>query len=423
MNSKLITPESPLLVPPLLAAEIGLNEALILQQIHYYCLMSKHIKRDGRRWFWKTLSDWSKTLPFLSTSTIRRAIANLKDKFNLIDVERHSQKTWYQANWFTINVENVETLWNIISHSGHMDVTNLNTSNCSKRTDDIIDFSSADFSSEKQAAQKEKCSEPDWDKVEQQVNQWEHELLTGEPTNKEQPAVTSSVDDNSEDLSTNELSYREDASPPSDGDKLSLQNSDSEALLQADRPLRENQNLSSKELRPSVDTTPPPSDEREEENIKLCEVRSTVGKLTPRLKKLIAENTLGDLRKALELYRKRCSKQQIRDAEGWLKKCLQQRWWQDKESNRTSTDARQDNPVPKCATEKLTQEQKVWYESAIALGICLPAAIEELPIRMGLVCARVIIPNRRPFDPPFEVLPIEKLMVQYPINAAAEVGS
>ncbi|MEA5595696.1 hypothetical protein [Rivularia sp. UHCC 0363] len=60
---------------------------------------------------------------------------------------------------------------------------------------------------------------------------------------------------------------------------------------------------------------------------------------------------------------------------------------------------------------------------AIALGICLPAAIEELPIRMGLVCARVVIPNRRPFDPPFEVLPIEKLMVQYAIDAAAEVGS
>ncbi|MBW4565371.1 MAG: hypothetical protein KME32_30660 [Mojavia pulchra JT2-VF2] len=50
MSSKLITPESPLLVPPLLAAEIGLEEAVILQQIHYYCQISKHIKADGRRW-------------------------------------------------------------------------------------------------------------------------------------------------------------------------------------------------------------------------------------------------------------------------------------------------------------------------------------------------------------------------------------
>lgn len=77
MRSKLITPESPLLVPPLLAAKIGLSEAIILQQIHYYCLVSKHIKQDGRRWFWKTLNDWGHSIPFLSISTIRRAIALL----------------------------------------------------------------------------------------------------------------------------------------------------------------------------------------------------------------------------------------------------------------------------------------------------------------------------------------------------------
>ena len=53
------------------------------------------------------------------------------------------------------------------------------------------------------------------------------------------------------------------------------------------------------------------------------------------------------------------------------------------------------------------------YPEAIASGICLPAAIEELPTRMGLVCARVIIPNRRPHDPLFDILPIEKLVVQY----------
>ncbi|MFN6564222.1 MAG: hypothetical protein RMY28_031135 [Nostoc sp. ChiSLP01] len=57
MSSKLITPESPLLVPPLLATEIGLPEAMILQQIDYLSQISKHIKSDGRRWFWKTLED------------------------------------------------------------------------------------------------------------------------------------------------------------------------------------------------------------------------------------------------------------------------------------------------------------------------------------------------------------------------------
>lgn len=438
-KSKLLHDGFVLLYSTAIANRIGRNEAIALQQIHYWLGVAGGKVVDGTKWFWKTYQQWSQEL-LLSVSTVRRVINKLH-RLGLIKISRLAAKTYYQANWYTLNQEAVFAL----IQNEQMDVTNLNTSMCSRRTDDIIEFSSADFSSKKQAAEKEKCLEPDWDKVEQQVNQWELEQLTGEPTSSEQPKITRSVDDNSQDLPTNELSYREDASPPSDGDELSFPNSDrncenedfssnsfdsqeasppvesdrvhvvspkGKALLQAERPL---------ELCPSVNTTSPPSNEREEENIKLCEVRSTVGKLTPRLKKLIAENTLGDLRKALELYRDRCSKQQIRDAEGWLKKCLQQRWWQDKESNRT-TDSR-DIPIPKRATEKLTQEQKVWYENAIALGICLPAAIEELPIRMGLVCARVVIPNRRPFDPPFEVLPIEKLMVQYPINAAAEVES
>ncbi|MCC5640590.1 hypothetical protein LC593_33125 [Nostoc sp. CHAB 5844] len=152
MTSKLITPESPLLVPPLLAAEIGLEEAVILQQIHYYCQISKHIKRDGRRWFWKTLKDWGETLPFLKPSTIRRAIANLRDNFKLIDVCRHSEKTWYQANWFTINVENVQVLWDSICQKQQIDVSPLNISNCSPTADHIKEFPSKEFPSQQHSA-------------------------------------------------------------------------------------------------------------------------------------------------------------------------------------------------------------------------------------------------------------------------------
>jgi hypothetical protein len=374
---------SPLLVPPLLAAEIGLNEALILQQIHYYCTVSKHIKQDGRHWFWKTLNDWGQTLPFLSTSSIRRAIANLRDKFKLIDIERHSQKTWYQANWFTINAENMEALWNSICQNQQIDATILDKSTCSKPADDIKDSSSLDFSSQEKAALSEKSLEPDWDTLVKENLVWEQNQLARlqDVENQSTPPpvetvvdnrkATPFVDESIKNPLTNDLTRREDAS-----------------LV--------------------------PDNEREEENIKLHEVREVVGKLTPNLKKLIANFTLDDLRKALTLYRARQQSQQIRDSYGWLKKCLQQKWWQDNQtSNHQQTDARKDAPVPLTASEKLTDEQKVWYEKAIASGICLPAAIEELPTRMGLVCARVIIPNRRPHDPLFDILPIEKLVVQY----------
>lgn len=181
----------------------------------------------------------------------------------------------------------------------------------------------------------------------------------------------------------------------------------------ADEPIKD---FSTNDSISLVDASPVPFDEHEEENIKLIEVRDTVGKLTPKLKKLIVDFTLGDLRKALALYRQRHQKQQIHNAYSWLKKCLEQKWWLDLPANTNAQpDARQDVPEPVAASSRLTEKQKAWYEGAIAQGICLPAPIEELPIKMGLVCARVVIPNRRPYDPLFDVISIEELVVEYPL--------
>ena len=204
MTSKLITPESPLLVPPLLAAEIGLTEAVILQQIHYFCQISKHIKRDGRRWFWKTLKDWGQTLPFLTTSAIRRAIANLRDNFKLIDVCRHSEKTWYQANWFTVNVENVQALWNRICQNQQIDVSVLELSNCSHTADHNKDFPLKDFASQQHSAVELEKSE----EVKPEVLECDQEGACQTPE-LELPQVTRYVDEPEQDDSTSEIDTHE----------------------------------------------------------------------------------------------------------------------------------------------------------------------------------------------------------------------
>ncbi|MBW4480011.1 MAG: hypothetical protein KME54_25035 [Tolypothrix brevis GSE-NOS-MK-07-07A] len=127
-------------------------------------------------------------------------------------------------------------------------------------------------------------------------------------------------------------------------------------------------------------------------------------------------NIVSDLRKALVLYQQRQQKQQIHNPYSWLKKCLEQKWWQDKPANTNAQpDARQDVPEPLAASERLTLEQKAWYEKAVASEICLPSPIEELPIKMGLVCARVAIPNRKPYQLLFDILPIEELIAEYPL--------
>ena len=267
------------------------------------------------------------------------------------------------------------------------------------------------------AAESEKSLEPDPDLVEQEVNTLEQAQLTGEPTSPGQPTVTHSVDDNSQDFSTNDLTHHEDAFSVPSNEKDSLTNDlthhEDASPVPCDQ--KEKDSLTN-DLTSRVDTSRVPSDEREEENIKLCEVRDVVGKLTSDLKKLVVNFTLSDLRKAIALYQQRQQKQQIHNPYKWLKKCLEQKWWQDKPANTNAqADARKNIPEPVAASSRLTEEQKAWYERAIAQGICLKAAIAELPVKMGLVCARVAIPNRRPYDPLFDVLPIEELMVQYPL--------
>ena len=75
--STLLIPEPPLQVLPTLAARIGLNEALLLQQIHYWTTR-KEADENGEFWVWKTVADWEREFPFWSGSTIKRTVAKLK---------------------------------------------------------------------------------------------------------------------------------------------------------------------------------------------------------------------------------------------------------------------------------------------------------------------------------------------------------
>ncbi|MFZ0445774.1 MAG: hypothetical protein WAM95_14335 [Bacillus sp. (in: firmicutes)] len=46
--SKLLINESPIMIQPTLVMKLGLNQAIIIQQLHYWLVKSPHIK-DGKR--------------------------------------------------------------------------------------------------------------------------------------------------------------------------------------------------------------------------------------------------------------------------------------------------------------------------------------------------------------------------------------
>ncbi len=77
LKSKLVADEHPLIVLPHLAAEIGLNTAIALQQIRYW-LTNDGIRRiiEGMRWLYNTYNKWQEQLSLLGLSSIRRAIAH-----------------------------------------------------------------------------------------------------------------------------------------------------------------------------------------------------------------------------------------------------------------------------------------------------------------------------------------------------------
>lgn len=122
--SKLLINESPILVLPTLAKKIGLNQALFIQQLHYWLADSKHTY-DGYQWVYNTYEDWHRQFPFWSTSTIRRIIGKL-EREGLIVSGNYNRFKMDKTKWYRINYEYLESL---------MDEDAQLSDLCSKRTD------------------------------------------------------------------------------------------------------------------------------------------------------------------------------------------------------------------------------------------------------------------------------------------------
>ena len=102
--SKLLIKELPLMILPQLAKAIGLNEAIVLQQLHYWLLTSP-VERDGMKWVFNTYEDWEKQFPFWSISTIGRVFRSLEEK-KLTITKKFKRAGYDQTKWYTINYQN-----------------------------------------------------------------------------------------------------------------------------------------------------------------------------------------------------------------------------------------------------------------------------------------------------------------------------
>lgn len=150
----------PLVINPELAKRIGLNEAIVLQQMNYWLNETESgVEHEGRRWIYNTHEQWVEQFPFWSQDTVKRAITSLK-KQGILRVEKLNRGKCDHTNFYAINYDAAALIeeCNMPSSNGgklpSSDGDNLpqpNSANCPDLTENTTETtteSTSDISSE-----------------------------------------------------------------------------------------------------------------------------------------------------------------------------------------------------------------------------------------------------------------------------------
>jgi hypothetical protein len=107
-SASLLIHEPPLQVLPSLAKAIGLNEAIVLQQLHYWLQRSTN-EADDTVWVYNTYEEWAaREFCFWHRDTIKRAFASLRrQKLVLV---RHRPGSTDRTNWYSIDYARLEAV-------------------------------------------------------------------------------------------------------------------------------------------------------------------------------------------------------------------------------------------------------------------------------------------------------------------------
>lgn len=112
--------ESPLVILPTLAKCIGLNEAIVLQQVHYWLTKKKHFY-DEKYWTYSTYKEWLKQFPFFSESTLIRTVRKLED-MGLLTSNNYNKNAYDRTKWYTINYDVLDS-FETISQNDKMETS------------------------------------------------------------------------------------------------------------------------------------------------------------------------------------------------------------------------------------------------------------------------------------------------------------
>ena len=158
----LLMDEYPLMVSPWLAKEIGLNEAIFLQQLRFW--ESKNMGRvdeDGRRWIYNSIPAWLQQFPFLSERTLKRVLTNLESKGLLLTTTRFNRPA-DRTKSYAINEDML-----LVYDERYMAEKQLRRKKVAAEKNAVHDFLSAESSSERKS-QSVPTIVPNWHDAENQ---------------------------------------------------------------------------------------------------------------------------------------------------------------------------------------------------------------------------------------------------------------
>lgn len=103
----------PIVVDRKLAATIGLNEAIVLQHIHYWLVNNQKSNTnfyEGRYWTFNSMKKWhEEVFYFWSIETVKRVFKSL-EKEGLLIVGNFNKKGYDRTKWYTIDYQKLYSM-------------------------------------------------------------------------------------------------------------------------------------------------------------------------------------------------------------------------------------------------------------------------------------------------------------------------
>lgn len=102
MKATWLFDEHPLVIDVKLAQVIGLNQAIVLQQLNYWLHSRSAKKINGKVWVYNRIKDWNEQFPFWSKNTVQRTLDSL-EKDHLVITGNFNKYKFDRTKWYSIN--------------------------------------------------------------------------------------------------------------------------------------------------------------------------------------------------------------------------------------------------------------------------------------------------------------------------------